>query len=290
MRAINDRPKKSRGFFITCNKDIDEGIKVIMNIKTRYTVIGPIEKAPTTGHIHFHAGIYFENTRSFNAIRKMLPEMHLERAEGTVAQLKDYCTKEGSAVYESGIPPHQGQSLSTQELKVMSKGEIVDQVKNPNHALSYIKLKDIIGNNITLRDQSKWGLMRCFYIWGESGVGKTRLAARIIGLDTECNKVFYEGGFWHGMGDAEYCLYDEWRDSQMPASEFIRFIDYNKNLMNVKGGSMVNNFTTIVITSVQDFDNIYRNVDDEPRKQWIRRIKVIHLINENDWETIEIED
>ena len=71
---------------------------------------------------------------------------------------------------------------------------------------------------------------------------------------------------------------DDFRDSHMKPSEFINFIDYNIHNLNVKGGSVRNLYSTIIITSVQRLDCIYLNMaNDEPRQQWERRIKVIDL-------------
>ena len=75
--------------------------------------------------------------------------------------------------------------------------------------------------------------------------------------------------------------HSDFRDSHMSASEFINFIDYNKHYMNVKGGSVMNDYVLIIITSVQPIESIYANMPDEPRKQWIRRITNI-VIEDND--------
>ena len=89
--------------------------------------------------------------------------------------------------------------------------------------------------------------------------------------------------FWHGLGDGKGCaIYDDFRDSHMKPSEFINFIDYNIHPMNLKGGSIMYRFSHIIITSVQNPKRIYGGMyDDEPRKQWLRRMSIIELsINE----------
>ena len=104
----------------------------------------------------------------------------------------------------------------------------------------------------------------------------------------EFSIVKFENPFYHGVTDGKgVAIYDDFRDSHMKASEFINFIDYNKHKMNVKGGSVMNNFNRIIITSVQRPEELYRNMDEEPKKQWLRRIEVINLFPETDF---EIED
>ena len=89
--------------------------------------------------------------------------------------------------------------------------------------------------------------------------------------------VKYENGFWHGLGEADIAVYDDWRDSHMKPTELINFIDYYKHPMNIKGGSKLNNYKLIYITSIQNPEVIYQNIPEEYKKQWLRRIKkIIH--------------
>ena len=96
--------------------------------------------------------------------------------------------------------------------------------------------------------------------------------------DRMFNEVKYDGNFWHGVTeDCDIALYDDWRDSHMKPAEFINFIDYNRHIMNVKGGSVRNNYKEIYITSVQPPEEIYKNINGEPRKQWERRMNGMQL-------------
>ena len=64
----------------------------------------------------------------------------------------------------------------------------------------------------------------------------------------------------------------------MKPTELINFIDYNRHIMNVKGGSIRNNYKEIYITSLQNPEEIYKNIPEETKKQWLRRIKKIILL------------
>ena len=63
----------------------------------------------------------------------------------------------------------------------------------------------------------------------------------------------------------------------MPVQEFINFIDYYANQMNIKGNHVLNRYQFIFITSVQDIEEIYKNVSGEPRQQWMRRVEQIEV-------------
>ena len=83
-----------------------------------------------------------------------------------------------------------------------------------------------------------------YWIWGESGAGKTRYAIDDMlkkGIE-KFNEVKMVGEFWHGVQeDCQVALYDDFRDS---------------HIMNVKGGSVRNNYQTIYITSLQSPEEI----------------------------------
>ena len=123
-----------------------------------------------------------------------------------------------------------------------------------------------------------------YYIWGPSGIGKSKKAEEIIkenGFD-EFIEIKHIGQFWHGIYDSEItgaAIYDDFRDSHMTASEFINFIDYNIHSLNFKGGSAKNMLNLIIITSIQNPNEIYKNMKNEPRMQWMRRLRIIHLEN-----------
>ena len=88
-------------------------------------------------------------------------------------------------------------------------------------------------------------------------------------------------------------IYDEFRDGQMPPSDFIELIDYNIHPLNVKGGSIKNTITHLVITSVQKPENLYWDFskrDEEPRRQWLRRMHKIYLCDDtfSCWEKFKL--
>ena len=94
------------------------------------------------------------------------------------------------------------------------------------------------------------------------------------------DKVSFKNDFWDGVKpDGEVAFYDEFRDSDMKPSEFIKFIDYSKHSMNIKGGSVINNYKYIFITSIQRPAALWPNMKngEESMQQWMRRIKAINI-------------
>ena len=121
--------------------------------------------------------------------------------------------------------------------------------------------------------------MQVHYIYGPSGSGKSTLAQELA--DDEFDEVKYVNGFWTPCEGTGCCIYDDFRSSHMPASEFINFIDYRSHNLNVKGGTIRNNYTKIIITSIQRPEDLYTNMPAEAKEQWMRRLIFHSLFNDH---------
>lgn len=233
---------------------------------------------------HFHQVIVFDNQIAFNTIKKSYPTAHIQKPKIDVYKCIEYIkeNKNGKKTNfnEIGEEPKNTRFQTVKELKDCKEPDLLDW-KQYN---TYMKIHE--NDEIDIDEMYKEVVV--YYISGPSGAGKTERAKQIIRENKEkygskVSIVKYEGNFWHGVGsNRNIALYDDFRDSHMKPSEFINFIDYNKHYMNVKGGNCINDYKLIIITSVQPLDEIYRNVSEEPRKQWIRRITEIRIEDDND--------
>lgn len=233
------------------------------------------ELAPTTNHEHIHFYVCFNKAVRL-AVSK-LQGAHVEVCRGDHKSNKDYILKEGNIIYEHGEEPHQGKSLSAKQLMNMTPVEIVEA--DPRNHNAYLRARDhLVNGSIKLSEWSK--KIDVYYITGPSGSGKSTLAGEILielGYE-DADLVSFDNGFWSGItGNCECCIFEEFRDSIMKPSEFIKFIEYRIQRINIKGGSTLNRYKTIILTSVQHPDDIYPNVEGEPRAQWLRRLKIVDL-------------
>ncbi len=265
---------RSRAFQFTIN-EIEKYktlIEIIKNIKCCDYYISCLEKAPTTGHEHIHLYVHFSN--SYKISKKILDlNVHIEICKGSPQQNINYIEKDGNILDEWGKRPKQGMRTVGELKKITNPDEL-----NYNEYNTWRKIHESIDNDIDIDDIFK--NIKVYYIFGPSGIGKSKKAFEIckeLGYN-KINLVSYENGFWNGIGKScKVAIYDEFRDSSMKPSEFIKFIDYNKHPLNIKGGSIINNYELIIITSVQNPKLIYPNIGDEPREQWLRRIEIIDM-------------
>ena len=274
--SAKTQTKCASAFQLTLNEvTLYEGLlEYIKTLKPSY-YISCRETAPTTGHEHIH--IYVQFNRSKRLSLKKLLGAHIEVCKGSPQQNIDYIKKGGDIIDEEGEVKKKG-GKTIQDVKKMSKEE---REKLPIQLYNIVqKIEEKEGNDLDPEESYK-GKVQVHWYWGESGAGKTRQAMKEM-KGKKYNMLKYENGFWHGIGEAEVALYDDWRDTHMKPTELINFIDYYIHPMNVKGGSVKNKYKEIYITSIQDPEKIYNNMPEEYKKQWLRRIReIIHFEIEN---------
>lgn len=284
-------PKK-RAFLLTFNEDAThhckfawEYLKKLKNC--RYMIA--CKEINKKGNEHCHLYVNFNNAYAIPSKLINTTKMHIDPAFGSPDQNIAYVKKEGEKyakkkeqqkteiLGEYGEKPHQG-SLTIKELREIKSSDDLPDWKQYN-------VWKQVKNEHKKTKVSEWHKdIEVFWIQGPSAAGKSQKAVEIMkerGIEEFDEAKHDRNGFWHNIDGTGCCVYDDFRDSHMTASEFINFIDYNIHNLNIKGGSVRNLYHTIIITTVQDIDTIYSNVGDEPRLQWTRRMKVINMYNEN---------
>lgn len=293
----NTKPEKTktykiraRHFLMTVQKSQFEYLNLINNYikhfkNWNYTLIchhdGPTEE-------HYH--IYCQYTNPINMDSRYVYDCHFEKCYGTAQQCIDYCKGlddkhqachiKCTVKFENGEPRLNGTPNTIKALKEMTNDEL-DEL-NP----IYFKTAESIKlNRLTRIKIDDWHKnIKVIYITGPSGIGKSFKAYEIIknaGYD-EFDEVFKSGEFWHGVkSDGKVCLYDDFRPSDMKPNDFIKFIDYNRHGLNIKNGSVMNNYELIIITSIFHPSKLYSGITEEARIQWLRRIEIIDLTPES---------
>ena len=272
MKKRSTQTKISSAFLLTLNQPEKFNLlrDYLLSLNTLGYAVAGEERAPTTGHRHIHIFAQFKHSTRLSLNR--LNGAHVDKCKGTPQQNKAYVEK-GKKIWEFGKMKTKGW-LSIENVKQMSSTE---RFSLPIQYYRIVKDMNLIDENkLHVKDVRKH--IKVYYISGRSGIGKTNFAFYLIG-DKEFNIVKYENNFWLGVtNNCKIALYDDWRDNHMRASEFINFIDYNKHIMNIKNGSVINNYEIIIITSILELKNIYENVEYESKLQWERRIHEIRLI------------
>lgn len=244
---------------------------------------------------HYH--IYVQYTYPVKMKYTELHGAHVDKCFGTPQQNYDYLMCQDAKHPEEGITAvvideegtirKSGRCPTIREVMKMTPEQRLDELPVNYYNIAK-RMNDEQANDITVDDWHKD--VEVVWITGHSGAGKSQLAKSIMKNKKveKFNEVKYVNDFWIGTGSesVKTAVYDDFRDSHMKASEFINFIDYNKHCMNIKGGKRTNDYNLIIITSIQHPNEIYRNMSNEAKEQWLRRIKIIDL-NKFDEKPIE---
>ena len=251
----------------------EELMAYLTKLKQLKYLISCRELAPSTNHEHIHIYVCFSGSVKLS-INKICGA-HIEPCRGTHKQNIEYIRKDRQIIEEIGEEPRErGGSHTVKELKEIKNPDELDY-KEYN---TWKKIQEVENNDLEIDDFEKD--IKVYFIQGPSGIGKTEKAKDIIRKNkekygTKFNSIKYENSFYIGVGNAKIALYDDFRDSHMKASEFINLIDYNKHQLNIKGGSKLNNYELVIITSIQRIEDIYRHMPEEAKEQWLRRCQII---------------
>lgn len=273
---------KHRRFQLTLNEiDRWDNLKTYLeSLKSLRYGIACAEDAPTTGHRHIHVFVNFKNMIKL-AVSKV-EGAHIEICHGSPKDNIDYITDESGKhgkinneiIWEYGDKPHQGSRLSSNEIKELKPIEIVEA--DPYNAKRLLEVKEML----TPLNATNWTKkVKVYYLWGASGIGKSNwVQNKLYELDiSNVDEIDFSNGFWQGItGLNDTAIYDEFRHESMQPKDFIKFIDYRRQRLNIKGGSKLNNYTLIFITSTED-PEYFMQWHYEDKKQWLRRMEVIHL-------------
>ena len=271
---------RGRAFQFTIHKCeiYDKFVQIFKDLKSCDYGISCKEICPTTQKEHIH--LYTHFTQPYRLSKKILSfNVHIEVCRGSPKQNIEYIEKDGHIIEEWGTRPRQGQ-LTVSDLKEMDKNE--------TPALMY-RIKKEIDNEEN--DKNKFFQMlheikndclkgpEIIYITGDSGNGKTygayKIALEQFNIE-QIGKITCKNDFMDIVNpDAECFVIEEFRPSQIKASDFLQLTDKYGYRCNVKGTFMTLRPKMIIICSIIPPENLYNN--EEINVQFLRRItKIIH--------------
>ena len=242
---------------------------------------------------HFHIFAQYSNNILCDA--KKINYIHVKKFKkyGTPQDYVNYCKgldvkhqKLGvkcKTIIEDGELRKAG-GITIRDVEQMSKDERKDLPFQYHNIVRDINRREV--NDIDIDDWCKE--VKIVWYWGMSGSGKSTAATQYVRTHPEygrlINVLSYVNSFYQGVGNkAKIAIYDDFRDSDMKAAEFVKLIDYRKHTLNIKGDEIINQYKLIIFTSLQNPTNIYRNYLEEDRIQWLRRMEIIHIPGNGEW-------
>lgn len=235
---------QKRDWCFTYNNYDEEGERVLREYKCRYMIYA--HEVGKSGTPHLQGYVEFTSPKRLSTLKKQLGRgIHWEARKGTAVQASDYCRKQDTEnLFEKGEMSHQGERTDLHKVdEMVTEKATLAQIAEecPVEFIKYQRGITALRNLRVLKPRS--GPAICVWLWGKTGVGKTRFP-----FDTH-DTVYIKDGtmWWDGYDQQEAIVVDDY-DGKWPFRNFLQFLDRYPFQGQVKGGYVNINSPYIYVT------------------------------------------
>ena len=295
---------KSRKYQLTFNNPIDHGF-IHEVIKTTLASFPGMQywcmcdEIGEHGTSHTHLYLYSPNAILFSTLQQRFMGAHIEAAKGSHRENRDYIRKEGrwldDAKHETNLPETFEESgalpierdkrklVSSEILSLIQSGssnaEILVQYPSAMNRLQHIEAA-----RQTLLEEcysNQWRDLEVTYLWGKTGVGKTRSIMEKYGYSRVYRVTNYDHPFDDYKGQ-DVILFEEFRSS-LPIQDMLKYLDGYPLMLPCRYSNKAACFTKVYLVSNIPLSAQYPNVqvsEPETYRAFCRRI------NQGDFELL----
>lgn len=280
----------------TLNNYTEAEVEELKEVEPKYLVFG--KEVGEKGTPHLQCFILFENAKSFNAVKKLLPE-RIAKLEPRYDASSDwramcYCKKgkqtkkEWEELYEDG--PNWGKDADYWEIGTKPRKPcqgkrndlklIRDQIKEGANmrqiietATSYqqLKMAELLIKYKPIKEREP---PKVRWFWGPSGSGKTRTAYEMFGYDDTYSMTLDK--WWDGYDGQKKVIIDDIRRDTLTWKSFLNLFDRYPVRCESKGTSRQMDADEIIITCPMRPTELYADMEGkEDFKQITRRFTEI---------------
>ena len=258
------------------------------------------DEIATTGTYHTHIYLYSTSAIRFDTIQRRFPTAHIEKANGTTRENRDYIQKSGKwantdksetsvegTFYEFGDIPSESEERDPRMHKLvqnvkdgMSTIEIIEE--NPSFAL---KTRDID----TLRDalisephKTKYREVEVIYLFGASGTGKTSGIYKKHPASEICRITDYgrrDGTRFDAYHGQDVLVFEEF-NSQISIETMLNYLDIYPLHLPARYSDRVACYTKVYITSNIPLSEQYKAEQQSRPETWRAFLRRIHKVYE----------
>ena len=247
------------------------------------------------GTYHTHVYMAFKNAKEFSAIQCRFYGAHIELARGSHRENRDYIRKEGkyrdTEKAETNLPDtfeEFGEMPPESDRRVKQSEAIMDMLDSGASNAEILRafpsamtrLNAIISTRQAFREEKYRTVFRQLevsYIWGKTGVGKTRSIMEKYGYANVFRVTNYAHPFDSYEGE-DVILFDEFRSS-LPISDMLKYLDGYPVKLPARYCDRVACYTKVYVVSNIPMIDQYRNIQlDEPEtwNAFLRRFQDVH--------------
>lgn len=299
------RKESSRKYQLTINNPSDHGfdherIKAILSEFPGAIYWCLCDEIGEQGTPHTHVYVVFKNSVMFDTLHKRFYGVHIEQANGSNKENRDYVRKEGKwlddSKHETNLPdtfeewgelPPDRSRQETQAEQIMqmvrdgkSNAEILDECPTAYSKLNYIEQV----RQTLLADQYKdaWRDVEVTYLWGESGAGKTRSVMEAYGYSNVCRVTDYAHPF-DGYKGQDVIVFEEFRSS-LPVADILNYLDGYPIELPCRYANKTACYTKVFLITNIGLEKQYPNVQQDSPETWgafRRRIRNVQYMTKD---------
>ncbi len=293
------RKPSSRKFQLTFNNPSEHGyehprIKAILSEFSGVIYWCMCDEIGEQGTPHTHVYTVFRNSVMFDTLHKKFYGVHIEPANGSNQENRDYVRKVGKwlddAKHETNLantfeewgelPPDRSKQ-ETQAEKIMemvnagkSNAEILAEMPTAFNKLSYIdQARQTI---LQERFKDAWRQLNVTYLWGNTGIGKTRSIMDKYGYSMVYQVTNYEHPFDGYKGQA-VIIFEEFRSS-LRIDDMLKYLDGYPLMLPCRYADKVACYTEVFIISNISLEQQYPNIQVDNPETWSAFCRRIHNV------------
>ncbi len=248
------------------------------------------EKGHETGTEHFQVFIIFKIGKRFKTIKNYFPTAHIEKANGSSVQCREYCSKIDTRVSGPYSIGEFAEERSRTDLKTLieliSTGVDNHTIKElfPNLYFKNIdKIERMRMEELAYKYQDVLRDVEVTYIYGDSGIGKTYSILKKHGLRNVYRITDYFRDPWFFYKGQDVVVFEEFR-GQFKIYDMLNYLDIYPLLLPARYTNKVACFTKIYITTNIPLEKQYKQVQDDEPDTWqalMRRIHKVYKLDKN---------
>lgn len=236
------------------------------------------------GTPHTHLYLVFENAVMFSTLQRRFYGAHIEMANGSNQENRDYIRKEGrwlddakhetnhiETFEESGeMPPDRAkrERVNEQIYEMLKQDkstvEIVDEFPSAMTKINYIEQMRQMLKNEKYKDTFRQ--LDTTYIYGETGVGKTRGIMEQYGYSNVYRVTDYAHPF-DGYKGQDVLIFEEFRSS-LPIKDMLVYLDGYPVALPCRYANKEACFTKVYILTNIPLEKQYCNIQREEPETW----------------------
>lgn len=254
------RCSRFRNLCFTWNNYTEADVSALKNCEDfKFIIFGREVGESGTPHLQGYAELHTQMT--FSSLKRLYPQMHIERRKGTAVQARDYCTKEDKEFFEQGTISNPG--------KRNDLVAFVDQVKanKPDE-------ESLLSSTLAMRYPRHVQRVIDFYhppkdldtldfhwYYGPTGTGKSRSARQEnpFHYAKQLNK------WWDNYRDGQVVIIDEWSpETKYLAQHLKTWVDHYAFNSEIKGSSRLIRPAKVIVTSNYTIEECFEGTDIPP--------------------------